>query len=142
MVKQGFVRSLDDELVITPGETLLLVQAYDDGWCLCEKASPEGLVDRGVVPLNCLEAFNGASAAEQSVQIPQSAVTGHIGIPDSAQTQEVLTGGHDQIHHGPMARSATMQSLVSERSERRSSLFINAATAGLWLQAQPLSGGR
>jgi hypothetical protein len=87
VVKQGFIRSLDDELVITVGEKLVLVQAYDDGWSLCEKvnAGHEGMVERGVVPLNCLEAFSGASVAEESVSMPQPAMVGHIGKPEMEQ---------------------------------------------------------
>ena len=86
VVKQGFVRSLDDELVITVGETLILVQAYDDGWSLCEKKTMQdgGMVERGVVPLNCLEAFSGASNADQSVSAPPVAMVGHIGRPEQA----------------------------------------------------------
>ena len=82
VVKQGFIRSLDDELVITVGEKLILVQAYDDGWSLCEKFGHDGMVERGVVPLNCLEVFSGASMAEESVSMPQPAVVGHIGKPE------------------------------------------------------------
>lgn len=93
VVKQGFVRSLDDELVIVVGEKLTLVQAYDDGWSLCEKVGPDGMMERGVVPLNCLEVFSGKTMAEESVSMPQPAVVGHIGKPEEtspAAGQEFL----------------------------------------------------
>jgi hypothetical protein len=108
VVKQGFVRSLDDELgksgsitlgtnqitsrltlprtrsVIAPGDNLTLVQAYDDGWCLCERVVPNGPSESGVVPLTCLEPFAGAARAEESVNMPEPVVIGHAGIPESS----------------------------------------------------------
>ncbi|KAJ9099176.1 hypothetical protein QFC21_004056 [Naganishia friedmannii] len=50
VVRQGFVRTLEDELVIAPGDNLFVVQAYDDGWCLCRSVHNE----QGVVPQSCL----------------------------------------------------------------------------------------
>ncbi|ORX36945.1 hypothetical protein BD324DRAFT_651418 [Kockovaella imperatae] len=53
-VKVGFVRSLEDELAITPGQQLYLHTSYDDGWCLCEDQAQ----NRGVVPVSCLEPWD------------------------------------------------------------------------------------
>ncbi|WWC87373.1 uncharacterized protein L201_002262 [Kwoniella dendrophila CBS 6074] len=50
-VNVGFVRSLEDELAISPGQQLYLHQMYDDGWCLCEDSNQ----NRGVVPISCLQ---------------------------------------------------------------------------------------
>lgn len=109
VVRQGFVRSLEDELVIAPGDSLFLVQAYDDGWCLCEHSKTR---ERGVVPLNCLASGSG-------------------------EGQEVLNVPDGGDGNG-MARSPTADSLAnSDRSQRRSSLFANAQTAGLYLQQSP-----
>lgn len=53
-VKVAFVRSLEDELAITPGQQLYLHTAYDDGWTLCEDQAQ----NRGVVPYSCLEPWD------------------------------------------------------------------------------------
>lgn len=57
-VKVGFVRTLEDELAITPGQQLYLHQAYDDGWSLCEDQAQ----NKGVVPLSCLEPWQDGLA--------------------------------------------------------------------------------
>ncbi|WWD21886.1 hypothetical protein CI109_106374 [Kwoniella shandongensis] len=80
-VKVGFVRSLEDELAIIPGQQLYLHTAYDDGWSLCEDQSH----NRGVVPVSCLEPW--------------------------------------QDNLAPMTRENSGQESLSERSERRSSLY-------------------
>lgn len=90
IVRQGFVRTLEDELgkpvpsftrplrtkafpsVIAPGDNLTVVQAYDDGWCLCQSS----LNEQGVVPQSCLELIS--PFAEQGrtspIQMPVPAV--------------------------------------------------------------------
>ncbi|WRT65225.1 uncharacterized protein IL334_002168 [Kwoniella shivajii] len=50
-VQVGFVRSLEDELAISPGQQLYLHQIYDDGWCLCEDSNKF----KGVVPISCIQ---------------------------------------------------------------------------------------
>ncbi|WVO15711.1 hypothetical protein L204_103372 [Cryptococcus depauperatus] len=50
-VKVGFVRSMEDELAIAPGQKLYLHEVYDDDWTLCEDERR----NRGVVPVSCLE---------------------------------------------------------------------------------------
>lgn len=57
-VKVAFVRSLEDELAITPGQQLYLHTAYDDGWTLCEDQAQ----NRGVVPVSCLEPWEENAA--------------------------------------------------------------------------------
>ncbi|WVQ89852.1 hypothetical protein IAS59_003616 [Cryptococcus gattii] len=52
-VKVGFVRSLEDELPINPGQKLYLHEVYDDGWSLCEDEEHK----KGVVPVNCLQSL-------------------------------------------------------------------------------------
>lgn len=71
-VKVGFVRSLEDELAITPGQQLYLHQAYDDGWSLCEDQAQ----NRGVVPISCLEPWDESSAAPVPSGNEQLASTG------------------------------------------------------------------
>lgn len=50
-VKCTFVPNLPDELSITTGERIFIVEQYDDGWDLCANARGE----RGMVPQECLE---------------------------------------------------------------------------------------
>lgn len=61
-VKVAFVRSLEDELAISPGQQLYLHNAYDDGWGMCEDQNQ----NRGVVPLSCLEPWQEGVASEDS----------------------------------------------------------------------------
>ncbi|KAF8559750.1 hypothetical protein OG21DRAFT_1502977, partial [Imleria badia] len=50
-VKCTFVPTLPDELSITTGERVFIVEQYDDGWDLCANVRGE----RGMVPRECLE---------------------------------------------------------------------------------------
>ncbi|EEB98966.1 hypothetical protein MPER_01432, partial [Moniliophthora perniciosa FA553] len=51
IVRRTFIPNMDDELWITTGETIKVLQDYDDGWALCENAQ----MQRGMVPLECLD---------------------------------------------------------------------------------------
>lgn len=50
-VKCTFVPTLPDELSITTGERIFIIEEYDDGWNLCANRRGE----RGMVPRECLE---------------------------------------------------------------------------------------
>ena len=50
VVKCVFIPSLPDELSITGGEIVRVINAYDDGWAFCENARGE----QGMIPLECL----------------------------------------------------------------------------------------
>ncbi|THG99831.1 hypothetical protein EW026_g2582 [Hermanssonia centrifuga] len=54
-----FIPNLPDELSISMGETVRVVNEYDDGWALCANSHNE----QGVVPLECL---NRGSAQTQA----------------------------------------------------------------------------
>lgn len=56
-VRCTFIPNLDDELWITTGETIKVLQEYDDGWALCENAGQQ----RGMVPVECLERGEGGA---------------------------------------------------------------------------------
>lgn len=47
-----FTPSMDDELAIAIGETVRLVEEYQDGWCLIQRLGEDS--QRGVVPHFCL----------------------------------------------------------------------------------------
>jgi len=50
-VKSTFIPTLPDELSLTMGEVLRVVNEYDDGWALCANRMGE----QGMVPLDCLD---------------------------------------------------------------------------------------
>ncbi|KAJ8086103.1 hypothetical protein PM082_004923 [Marasmius tenuissimus] len=50
-VRCTFVPSMEDELSISTGETVRVLQEYDDGWALC--LNQQGT--QGMVPLECLD---------------------------------------------------------------------------------------
>jgi len=51
VVKSTFIPTLPDELSLTMGETLRVLNEYDDGWALCANRIDE----QGMVPLDCLD---------------------------------------------------------------------------------------
>ena len=53
LVEHTFVPSLADELSIKVGEVLLMLEEYEDEWCLVERLGKHA-GDRGVVPRFCL----------------------------------------------------------------------------------------
>jgi len=58
LVRVTFIPTLPDELNITPGETLRVLGAFDDGWAMCTNARGE----QGMVPLECLDGSGGQFA--------------------------------------------------------------------------------
>ncbi|KAH8117114.1 hypothetical protein DFH11DRAFT_1470096, partial [Phellopilus nigrolimitatus] len=62
VVRVVYIPTLPDELSITTGEIVQVVNAYDDGWALCANARGE----QGVVPVECLDR-SAAQAAPLSV---------------------------------------------------------------------------
>ncbi|KAK0239593.1 hypothetical protein EDD85DRAFT_822557 [Armillaria nabsnona] len=57
IVKSRFIPSLPDELPISNGETVRILQEFDDGWALCAN----GREEQGMVPLECLECLTPTS---------------------------------------------------------------------------------
>lgn len=49
-----FVPSLADELAIKVGETLRLVEEYEDEWCLVQRVGKPD-AEKGVIPRFCLQ---------------------------------------------------------------------------------------
>lgn len=58
-VKFTFIPSLPDELSISNGEVVTVLQEYDDGWALCVN----GRGVQGMVPLECLDNGDPTAAA-------------------------------------------------------------------------------
>jgi hypothetical protein len=61
-VIRTFAPTLPDELRITTGERVKILNSYDDGWALCENIGGQ----KGVVPLECLDLnLTGSSSNEE-----------------------------------------------------------------------------
>lgn len=68
VVIRTFVPNLPDELHISTGEHIRVLNAFDDGWALCANIRNE----QGVVPLECLQRDGKRSQMEMQLQ-PESA---------------------------------------------------------------------
>ncbi|WVF70392.1 hypothetical protein IAT40_005182 [Kwoniella sp. CBS 6097] len=91
-VKVGFVRSLEDELAISPGQQLYLHTAYDDGWSLCEDAKQ----NRGVVPISCLEPWSDSPSSSGGLaptSMSREGSTGSAGSGERLQRRSSLYRG-------------------------------------------------
>lgn len=53
-VRRPFLPTLDDELPVSPGNLVRVLEPFDDGWCFCElvKGGAEG--SKGLIPIDCL----------------------------------------------------------------------------------------
>lgn len=51
-VLKTFVPTLPDELAITSGERIIVIESFDDGWAQVRRS---GAKESGVVPLECLD---------------------------------------------------------------------------------------
>jgi len=52
-VERSFDPSMEDELSVTVGETVCLLEEYEDEWCLVQRMGRMN-ADKGVVPSLCL----------------------------------------------------------------------------------------
>ncbi|KAF8516756.1 hypothetical protein JB92DRAFT_2715080 [Gautieria morchelliformis] len=53
VVESTFTRSLHDELEVHEGETLQLLEEYEDEWCLVRRVGPKA-AEQGVIPRFCV----------------------------------------------------------------------------------------
>ncbi|EJF64561.1 hypothetical protein DICSQDRAFT_99749 [Dichomitus squalens LYAD-421 SS1] len=76
-VRQIFDPVLPDELVISLGETLTLVQSFDDGWCIAGRDSifKPGEVELGAVPGWCFVKPVKGLRAERPMRVSSLGVT-------------------------------------------------------------------
>jgi len=65
-VRYEFIPTLPDELSITTGENVRVVNEFDDGWALCANARGE----QGMVPLECLDRGSAPNSQLQAVEQP------------------------------------------------------------------------
>jgi len=50
-IRRPFVPTLDDELGVTPGDSVHVVKVFDDGWAYVEKV---GSGAKGLIPVDCM----------------------------------------------------------------------------------------
>lgn len=76
-VRQLFDPVLPDELVVSLGETLMIVQSFDDGWCIVGRDSmfAPGEVELGAVPAWCLVKPVKGLRAERPMRVSSLGVT-------------------------------------------------------------------
>lgn len=104
-VVRGFQATLADELQIQPFTTLLLLQTYDDGWCLCEDLETHA---QGVVPKDCLaapELVNGQMETGKRAMTPTNAGLGTptmAASPPSTSNLPPTPGGSTQPAPAPI----------------------------------------
>ena len=55
-VAQTFVPTFPDEVSVTSGDAVLLLEEYGDNWCLVQLLATS-TARRGVVPLSCLQEY-------------------------------------------------------------------------------------
>ena len=82
LVEHTFVPTLADELAIKVGEVILMLEEYEDEWCLVERVGRgAGVGDRGVVPRFCLrERPRGHRRGTSSVSHASSTKSGASGV--------------------------------------------------------------
>jgi hypothetical protein len=81
-------------LVIQPNDRLYLVQAYDDGWCLCQNLAHQ----RGFVPLYCLQPAttqnnNTSSSSQPTLALHPPSPTMQDGGPTSPISPALMSPG-------------------------------------------------
>jgi len=79
-VRRPFLPTLDDELEVSPGDTVRILKPFDDGWCLCELVKGEGEGSKGLLPMDSLR--------EDGQELPSflaRRVSSHFGEEDPFQ---------------------------------------------------------
>lgn len=69
IVRATFVPCLSDELYVTFGEDLAILEEYEDGWALCSNSQ----LKTGVVPIFCLNKESISAIARRPTHIVESA---------------------------------------------------------------------
>jgi hypothetical protein len=93
-VRQLFSPVLPDELVISLGEKVTLVKAFDDGWCIVGRDSliKAGEVEMGAVPVWCFVKPVKGLKASRPVRTTSLGVTVQIDAgPGFSSREEVIS---------------------------------------------------
>ncbi|KAG2146244.1 hypothetical protein DEU56DRAFT_787029 [Suillus clintonianus] len=55
IIRRPFTPTLDDELSVAPGDKVLVIKVFDDGWAFVEKPNGSlGYDEKGLIPVDCL----------------------------------------------------------------------------------------
>lgn len=87
-IRRPFTPTLDDEVSVAPGDQVLVMKVFDDGWALVEKQ--RGFLDhneRGLIPVDCLREAGQALPAF----LAQKRVSSYGA--DSNKLAQMLAGG-------------------------------------------------
>lgn len=86
-VRQTFNPVLPDELVLSLGERVAVVQSYDDGWCIVGRDSifKPGEVELGAVPAWCFMKPVKGLKAERPMRSSSLGVTVNLDAPGAAR---------------------------------------------------------
>ncbi|KAI0671511.1 hypothetical protein C8Q78DRAFT_973396 [Trametes maxima] len=89
-VRQTFDPVLPDELVVSLGESLTVVQNHDDGWCIVGRDSmlTSGEVELGAVPAWCFLKPVKGLRAERPMRVSSLGVTVNLDGPPSLDPRE------------------------------------------------------
>lgn len=106
-VRQVFNPILPDELTVTPGERLTLVQSFDDGWCVVgrENKAAQGIrtklfkkeeedndnVELGVIPAWCFIKPVKGLKAERPVRSTSLGITVQMDGPGFSSREELIS---------------------------------------------------
>ncbi|KAI0370397.1 hypothetical protein BV20DRAFT_297303 [Pilatotrama ljubarskyi] len=89
-VRQIFDPVLPDELVVTLGQSLTVVQDFDDGWCIVGRDSmlKPGEVELGAVPAWCFLKPVKGLRAERPMRVSSLGVTVNLDAPPSLEPRD------------------------------------------------------
>jgi hypothetical protein len=53
-IRRPFLPTLDDELSVSPGDAVRVIQSFNDGWAFVERLQGNGQGTQGLIPIDCL----------------------------------------------------------------------------------------
>ncbi|KAI0749469.1 hypothetical protein C8Q80DRAFT_626397 [Daedaleopsis nitida] len=92
-VRQLFDPVLPDEIVVSLGETLTVVQRHDDGWCIVGRDSvfKPGEVELGAAPAWCFLKPVKGLRAERPMRVSSLGVTVNVDAPRANHRESVMS---------------------------------------------------
>lgn len=89
-VRQVFTPVLPDELVISVGERVTIVNSFDDGWCIIGRDGYSGVIELGAVPAWCFIKPSPGLRAERPLRTSSLGVTVNI-EPEDRHRNDVIS---------------------------------------------------
>lgn len=109
IVTRTFEPSMEDELVIFPGDRIQIFMTYDDGWCLgvnLDSRKRDGLNEpkRGVFPTDCVEKYGQSS---NSTATSGTKIANVAGKEQQLETLEEKDENSEQMDDVPLNSGPT-----------------------------------